>query len=49
MISVTVISLLISAYPKGDRGRALGINVAATYIGLSSGPFLGGLLTKYLG
>ena len=49
MISVTLISILSSVYFQGDRGRALGINVAATYIGLSSGPFLGGFLTKYLG
>jgi len=49
MISVTLVSILSSVYFHGDRGRALGINVAATYIGLSSGPFLGGFLTKYLG
>lgn len=49
MVSVTLISILSSVFFQGDRGRALGINVAATYIGLSSGPFLGGLLTKYLG
>lgn len=49
MISVTLVPILSSVYFQGDRGRALGINVAATYIGLSSGPFLGGFLTKYLG
>ncbi len=49
IISVTIISMLSSVYFQGERGRALGINVAATYIGLSSGPFLGGFLTKYLG
>ena len=49
MISVTIVSMLSSVYSQGERGRALGINVAATYIGLSSGPFLGGFLTKYLG
>jgi len=49
MVSVTLVSILSSVFFKGDRGRALGINVAATYIGLSSGPFLGGFLTKYLG
>lgn len=49
MISVTSISLLSSVYFREERGRALGINVAATYIGLSSGPFLGGFLTQYLG
>jgi len=49
MVSVTLVSILSSVYFQGNRGRALGINVAATYIGLSSGPFLGGFLTKYLG
>ena len=49
IISVTVISIITSVYPPGKRGRVLGINVAATYIGLSAGPFLGGVLTKYLG
>jgi len=49
IISVTIISILSSVYSQGDRGRAIGISVAATYIGLSSGPFLGGVLTKYLG
>lgn len=49
IISVTIVSMLSSVYFQGERGRALGINVAATYIGLSSGPFLGGFLTKYLG
>jgi MFS family permease len=27
----------------------LGLNVAMTYVGLSTGPYLGGLLTKYFG
>jgi MFS family permease len=36
-------------FPAGERGKALGINVAAVYLGLSLGPFLGGLLTQHLG
>jgi MFS family permease len=36
-------------FPTGERGKALGINVAAVYTGLSVGPFAGGLLTQYLG
>lgn len=48
-ISVTVVSILTSVYSPGERGRALGLNVAMTYTGLSSGPFLGGILTKYIG
>lgn len=48
-ISVTVVSILTSVYSPGERGRVLGLNVTATYTGLSMGPFLGGFLTKYMG
>ncbi|MEO0086560.1 MAG: MFS transporter [candidate division WOR-3 bacterium] len=47
MIFSTAIALLSLFFPIGERGRALGINVSATYFGLSSGPFLGGILTYY--
>ena len=49
MIFGTGIALLISVYPPEERGRVLGINVAATYLGLSLGPFIGGFLTQHLG
>jgi MFS family permease len=39
----------MSVFPAGERGKVLGINVAAVYLGLSCGPFLGGLLTHYFG
>lgn len=45
----TGVAILTSVIPPGERGRALGINVAATYIGLSAGPVLGGLLTQHFG
>ena len=45
----TGVAILTSVYPMGEKGRVLGINVAAVYAGLSCGPFLGGLLTHYLG
>jgi MFS family permease len=45
----TGMAILISIYPPEERGKVLGINVAAVYSGLSCGPFLGGLLTHYLG
>lgn len=48
-ISVTVVSILTSVYSPGERGKVLGLNVTATYTGLSMGPFLGGFLTKYMG
>lgn len=49
MIFGTGTAILIEAYPPEERGRALGINIAATYLGLSLGPFLGGILTGGLG
>ena len=49
MIFSTGTAMLVSAYPQGQRGRILGINIAAVYIGLTCGPFIGGLLTQHLG
>ncbi|MBI4318786.1 MAG: MFS transporter [Chloroflexi bacterium] len=42
-------ALVTSAFSPLERGRALGVTVAATYIGLSVGPFIGGILTYYFG
>jgi EmrB/QacA subfamily drug resistance transporter len=41
-------AILVSVFPVNERGKVLGINIAAVYVGLSAGPFLGGLLTEYL-
>jgi EmrB/QacA subfamily drug resistance transporter len=49
MIFTTGIAILTSVFPAGERGKALGINAAATYLGLSLGPVLGGLLTQHFG
>ncbi|MEE9399584.1 MAG: MFS transporter, partial [Dehalococcoidales bacterium] len=49
MIFGTGIAILTSVFPIEERGKALGINVAAVYLGLSLGPFLGGLLTQHFG
>jgi EmrB/QacA subfamily drug resistance transporter len=49
MIFGTGTAILTSVFPPGERGRALGINVAATYAGLSLGPVLGGWLTQSFG
>jgi len=46
MIFATGIAILTSVFPPHERGKALGITVAAVYVGLSLGPFLGGLLTQ---
>ena len=45
----TGVAILMSVFLAGERGKVLGINVAAVYSGLSCGPFLGGLLTHYFG
>ncbi len=49
MIFCTATPILLASVPPGKRGRALGINVAAVYLGLSLGPVLGGLLTRHAG
>lgn len=49
MIFGTGVAILTSVYPREERGKALGIVVSFTYVGLSAGPFLGGILTEYLG
>ena len=49
MVFGTSLAILTSVFPADERGKALGINVAAVYSGLSLGPFLGGLLTQHLG
>ena len=49
MIFGPSIAMLTSAFPAGERGRALGINVASVYMGLSAGPFFGGFLTEHFG
>ncbi|MFZ5978997.1 MAG: MFS transporter [Candidatus Zixiibacteriota bacterium] len=49
MILATSMPILISVYPPGERGKVLGIAVAAVYMGLSTGPFIGGIITQHLG
>jgi EmrB/QacA subfamily drug resistance transporter len=49
MVFGTSVAILTAAFPPEQRGRVLGINVAAVYLGLSLGPFLGGILTEQLG
>ena len=49
MIFATGIAIVTSVFPPKERGRAMGITIAAVYTGLSAGPFAGGLLTNYFG
>lgn len=49
MIFATAVAILTSVFPPTERGKALGINTSCVYIGLSVGPFLGGILTEKFG
>jgi EmrB/QacA subfamily drug resistance transporter len=46
MVMATALPILVAVFPPQQRGAAIGINVAAVYVGLSAGPYLGGLLTE---
>jgi EmrB/QacA subfamily drug resistance transporter len=45
----TSMAILTSVFPANERGKVLGINVSAVYLGLSLAPVLGGFLTHTLG
>jgi len=49
MIFGTSLAIITSVFDVGERGRAMGINITAVYLGLSAGPVIGGLLTQYFG
>ena len=49
MIFSTIVAILMSTFPAGERGKVLGISSAAVYLGQSCGPVLGGLFIHYLG
>ena len=49
MMFGTGVAILTSVFPLAERGKALGINLAGVYLGLSMGPVLGGIMTQYLG
>ena len=47
MLFVTGTAIITSAFPKESRGKFLGYNVTAVYIGLSAAPVLGGVLIEF--
>jgi len=49
MIFGTSLAIITSVYKPGERGKAMGINITSTYLGLSLGPVIGGVLTQYFG
>jgi MFS family permease len=42
-------ALLAEAYPPEERGKAIGISVTGIYLGISAGPYLGGMVTTMFG
>jgi EmrB/QacA subfamily drug resistance transporter len=42
-------AILTKAFPARQRGQALGLQGTMTYLGLTTGPFLGGWLSDHLG
>ncbi len=49
MMLSTTMAIVISAFPPQERGKVIGLNVSAVYVGLSAAPILGGILTQTLG
>jgi len=49
MFVVTGMAMVTSAFSVQERGRAIGITLAAVYFGISAGPFFGGILTQFWG
>jgi len=48
-IAATSTAIVTDVFPSKERGKALGINIMAVYIGSAIGPTIGGLLTYTLG
>ncbi|OHE23748.1 MAG: hypothetical protein A2Z43_01260 [Syntrophobacterales bacterium RBG_19FT_COMBO_59_10] len=49
MFFSNVIAILSSVFDDSERGKVLGINASIVYVGLTVGPFIGGLLTSWWG
>src|SRR5512136_1815874 len=49
LIYGTAVAILTAVTPPQERGKALGIYTTAVYLGLSIGPFLGGIMTGTIG
>ncbi|OGN98465.1 MAG: hypothetical protein A2Y89_06395 [Chloroflexi bacterium RBG_13_51_18] len=43
------VAILSSVFSREERGKALGISQSGTYLGLSLGPLIGGVMTEHLG
>lgn len=49
MVSGNTIALISATFPKGEKGKALGITSSAVYISLTCSPLISGFLTEHFG
>lgn len=49
MLLSSMVSLAVEAFPRKERGRAMGVMGAATSLGLAMGPLAGGILLDEVG
>jgi len=49
MMGTTGLAILTSIFQLSERGQAIAASMASVYLGIALGPFIGGLLTEYLG
>jgi EmrB/QacA subfamily drug resistance transporter len=48
MMSSTLMAIVVSAFPPDERGKVIGLNVSAVYIGSSLAPLIGGFIVDAL-
>ena len=49
LIFAPALALIVDAFPRSERGQALGMNALIVSLGVTAGPTLGGLITESLG
>jgi EmrB/QacA subfamily drug resistance transporter len=49
LIFAPALALIVDAFPRSQRGQALGLNALIVSLGVTAGPTLGGLITDNLG
>ena len=49
LIFAPALALIVDAFPRTQRGQALGVNALIVSLGVTAGPTLGGLITESLG
>ena len=48
LIFAVNVAMITSAFPKRERGLALGLNAVIVSLGVAAGPTIGGIITEYL-